>query len=546
MNTFSLETAPPYVALSYCWGSDARVRLLEINGYRLPITKNLAEAIDTLFVFAREGKFLFWADFICIDQNDLAERSNHVRFMRKVYETADKVLVWLGPAVQDSHILPDKLAEHRKRADEWSAQTDRPSGRFWGELSRQDPLIAGAGQETARKAYMKLLQRPWWTRTWVVQEVTAKSEIDTLVCFGSHVVEFGTFKTGISIAFICEMRFPATAGVLLFLKTDQAADDTPWTLLIVLSRLLKFECQNPRDRVYAALGMATDVHDGRLIPDYTKTCAEVYVDVVRWCLTDMENGPLDFLGHVVRSTEGMRYIFPGDLPTWVPDWRCRYSETIPLPKSSKTGDDTEPENNVYRAAYNAAGGRSGPVQIQGALLHVSGAVVDRIDKVWDECWGDFDYDPSVVRSWGSKDASKEYFTGETLGSAFTHIINADFGTVVSSAGGSRGFSCHWGHVNKDPRYLTGASRSLRDIMVLWIRNAVVGRRLFETASGYIGLAPNSSQVGDEVCLFYGSQVFHIIRKKEDNHEYIGESYVHGLMDGHALTLPIVETSFTLV
>ena len=23
-------------------------------------------------------------------------------------------------------------------------------------------------------------------------------------------------------------------------------------------------------------------------------------------------------------------------------------------------------------------------------------------------------------------------------------------------------------------------------------------------------------------------------------EYIGESYVHGLMDGHALTLPIVE------
>ena len=34
--------------------------------------------------------------------------------MRKIYETADKVLVWLGPAVEDSHILPDKASGIQK------------------------------------------------------------------------------------------------------------------------------------------------------------------------------------------------------------------------------------------------------------------------------------------------------------------------------------------------------------------------------------------------------------------------------------------------
>jgi hypothetical protein len=224
------------------------------------------------------------------------------------------------------------------------------------------------------------------------------------------------------------------------------------------------------------------------------------------------------------------------------------------PKSSETQSkeidldiaepsETKSKHLAYMPTYKADGGRPAKFEIQDTSLHVSGAVVDVITKVWDECWGDFNWDPTVIQSWYPENPTDLYlFTGETLGQAFSHIINADYGSVISSDGGERGFHKHWHFINQNPRYLDPKMKSLRDIMLFWMRSAVVGRRFFETSWGYIGLVPNASQVGDEVCLFYGSQVFHVVRKNE----YIGEAYVHGLMDGEALDLPIVETDFKLV
>jgi hypothetical protein len=107
--------------------------------------------------------------------------------------------------------------------------------------------------------------------------------------------------------------------------------------------------------------MATDIREGRFIPDYAKTVAAVYIDVARWCLSDMEQGPLDFLGHVVRSIEGSRYEAPGDLATWVPDWRCQVSEMKPRPKLAVSDEDDEDR----KLAYSAAGTKSDQFKIQG-------------------------------------------------------------------------------------------------------------------------------------------------------------------------------------
>jgi hypothetical protein len=37
-----------------------------------------------------------WIDALCINQNDVEEKNNHVPFMREIYEYADTVSVWLG------------------------------------------------------------------------------------------------------------------------------------------------------------------------------------------------------------------------------------------------------------------------------------------------------------------------------------------------------------------------------------------------------------------------------------------------------------------
>jgi hypothetical protein len=60
------------------------------------------------------------------------------------------------------------------------------------------------------------------------------------------------------------------------------------------------------------------------------------------------------------------------------------------------------------------------------------------------------------------------------------------------------------------------------------------RRLMISSKGYIGLAPPKAQEGDLICVLFGCSVPVIIRKVKDHHIFIGESYVHGIMDGEAI------------
>ena len=64
-----------------------------------------------------------------------------------------------------------------------------------------------------------------------------------------------------------------------------------------------------------------------------------------------------------------------------------------------------------------------------------------------------------------------------------------------------------------------------------------GRRLFRTNGGWIGLAPRSSQVGDEVWSFKESKIPYILRPlhaENGIYNFIGESYLHGIAAGEEL------------
>ncbi|KAN0091804.1 hypothetical protein V8E51_017651 [Hyaloscypha variabilis] len=57
------------------------------------------------------------------------------------------------------------------------------------------------------------------------------------------------------------------------------------------------------------------------------------------------------------------------------------------------------------------------------------------------------------------------------------------------------------------------------------------RKLFTTVQGYMGLAPSTAREGDLVCVLLGGDVPFILRPSKSNYSLIGESYVHGIMDG---------------
>ncbi|KAH8728600.1 heterokaryon incompatibility, partial [Phaeosphaeriaceae sp. PMI808] len=80
----------PYLALSYTWGRKEYTRAIQANGFEIPITANLGDAIGVIF-----------ADSICINQVNVHERGNQVRLMNTIYRSAEIIAIWLGKAADE-------------------------------------------------------------------------------------------------------------------------------------------------------------------------------------------------------------------------------------------------------------------------------------------------------------------------------------------------------------------------------------------------------------------------------------------------------------
>jgi hypothetical protein len=78
-----------YVALSYVWGNPNKTREIFINEKSVQVTENLESALRILRdkLPMRLGVRL-WADALCINQNDVKERSTQVQRMREIYQKA--------------------------------------------------------------------------------------------------------------------------------------------------------------------------------------------------------------------------------------------------------------------------------------------------------------------------------------------------------------------------------------------------------------------------------------------------------------------------
>lgn len=87
-------TSDTYEAISYVWGNPSRQAEISCNGLPLRITQSIHDALARVRHPDRPRRL--WADQICINQDDLAERSQQVELMNLVYKNAEQVLVWLG------------------------------------------------------------------------------------------------------------------------------------------------------------------------------------------------------------------------------------------------------------------------------------------------------------------------------------------------------------------------------------------------------------------------------------------------------------------
>jgi len=92
----SLSKPPPYLALSYVWGSPTGETPISCHGEELLVTANCVAAIRRI----RDKKLTreVWIDAICIGQGQTEERNRQVGLMGDIYSKATGVVIWLGEA----------------------------------------------------------------------------------------------------------------------------------------------------------------------------------------------------------------------------------------------------------------------------------------------------------------------------------------------------------------------------------------------------------------------------------------------------------------
>ncbi|KAI9157921.1 heterokaryon incompatibility protein-domain-containing protein [Paramyrothecium foliicola] len=104
-----------YEALSYTWGSGHKTHAITLDGRPFPVTSNLMAALLRLR-YQEHDRYL-WVDAVCINQNDIAERSREVLRMLLIYQRAEQVVVWLGDQSYNSGLAMD----HFRQLDrEWN------------------------------------------------------------------------------------------------------------------------------------------------------------------------------------------------------------------------------------------------------------------------------------------------------------------------------------------------------------------------------------------------------------------------------------------
>jgi hypothetical protein len=83
-----------FYALSYTWGKPDFCHTIICNGSDIKITPNLFDALRHLRLEKRSRTL--WIDAICINQNNMDEKSIQVPLMKHIYSQATGVIIWLG------------------------------------------------------------------------------------------------------------------------------------------------------------------------------------------------------------------------------------------------------------------------------------------------------------------------------------------------------------------------------------------------------------------------------------------------------------------
>ena len=525
-----------FEALSYTWGDPCDCSPILLKGQDFRVTKNLEAALRNLrpVPIAGDGvgqnsRYL-WVDAICINQQDQKERSEQVLRIPKIYKAADTTVVWLGEGTAESNKAMDFMNQTHRRAFNMES----------------DLLQAGNYREEYLALVRGLLIRPWWQRMWIVQEVAVSNYL-AIAC-GSKTVTWPLLIRFVSITHLYHK--PAVAeilrqvdaeevrnsnlGVKLFYTRGEWRKSGPQALFRLAMEFRSFKATIPADKIYGLLGMAAEANHPALKPDYSNLPQEVFKTVTRFAIEQQQN-----LNPICIATGPRRL---ADLPSWTPDFTVPAVELAsPLKGALRLLD---------RYLYSAARDISMAVSFSddSNIMYAEGIRADFVDRLapyWDPQRPIHDFSGRLpILAWLEvlkpviADIGARYGPGFPLQVAMVKILTAD--RVTDSKWNISRFEPDksWSDLPTEPPEDWTDEGTAEEQLDQWedakrhmVEGALTQRRFMVTKSGYIGLVPQLTEVGDIICALFGCDTPLVLRPINDHYILIGECYVHGLMDG---------------
>ena len=500
-----------YTALSYTWGDPTDPGLILLNnGYELPITQNLEAALRQFRL--RTGPIQLWVDAICINQADKEEKNIQVAIMRSIYASARQTWVWLGSADTRSDGAMDTVQ---------SFQTEDPS---------HDDL--GLIRQEVWDSIGDLMRRSWWTRVWVIQEVLSAKRVQ-LSCGNKQIgidcfVKLEEIRRNFAFRHIPTQPFANILSNWSLNRRIVSDGDAP--LFDWMADTHKFDATLRRDRLYALLGLSSEESRDAIIPDYSDRTSDTLLSTQATAhFLTQQRRLLPLQSGFYKKADDL------PLPSWVSDWSTSQAGYVSL---------------VFQSGYRACGqyARATPEFLpnvkhlsqlpQDALLVLKGVIEDEVRiampmpevPLYNGTDGAEDLRSRMLRREVTRSTCSDWKDNVDLTS--NDDPTAFWRTIIAN----RLFDWTGPPGPDHGKFFTDWQAGIESEGTTDFRNCAVsrcaGRSFIQTRDGRLGLAPKGTKMGDYVCLFLGGDVPFVLRPmKYGTYSFVGEAYIHGIMEG---------------
>jgi hypothetical protein len=574
----SLEVAPPYYALSHCWGHQDTGREIQIGHYTITVDSELAICVQRLRELASQDSLAeparyVWIDSICIDQSNDIERSSQVQQMGRIYSQSIRTLIWLGPgtaAYSGAWSLVDHIynistqkpsSEDKPVAKMYSATVHISSGlpiwnsKLWAQL----------------KATLELR---WFSRIWIFQE-TVLSQQDPIILLEDQTYPWHRLgeaalwlrKNG----YLRLTQLPAELlNVNLICDIRNTIHKLPLDVLLSLTQI-KFHATDQRDKLYSLFGvyqrqLGCEVPD-ELRPNYLDSVEDVYIKASRFLITESRSLGLLSRTHGTGKSlsKRQRHYELKCLPSWVPDW----SDFDFFNKDLRTsfswvyygGTESKPRLG-FPSHFAASAGLEAKIHpsSDSSRLRISGINVSRLSYVCafnPENTKRMEFQALFTRSLVHICSNTiSILAREGISLWISHLIRTSCAEQYQFLGYNweqclrDGAACLLDvlHNNADLAsqvaclddwdafsYLQSISEGgASEHFVTLATNYCFNRSFFMTSCGRMGIGPSDASENDHCSVLLGGGVAYVIRQKSSDWVFVGEAYVSGLMSGEAV------------